>query len=498
MKQQTLGHGSRKVHLAVPLLAIALAVIGYCVWAGLRQGAAPVITIEAERPAIGKRVKVTAHFAEPSGGLGNVNLELKQGDRTVALAEKAFPRTGAFNPLRGRVTPEVSLEAVAGSEVQDWLAEGEVVVHASADRMTGFLRSSSPVVVERRIPVRLRPPALEVLSKQHYIREGGSGAILLRVGATTARSGVRAGAWESLSYAVPGGAAGERFAIFAVPWDLTDFTQVVAFAEDDAGNRAEHPFVDIFKKSPPRNAVMNVDYAFLAKVVPAITSETPGLDTRGELVDQFVRINGDLRRADLAQIAALASTSEERFLWSGAFLQMANTQLRANFAEQREYVYKGKAIDHQTHLGLDLASLAHAPVPAANGGKVVFAGWLGIYGNAVILDHGYGLMSLYGHLSATAVKPGDSVAKGATIGSSGATGLAGGDHLHLEIFVQGRSVNPIEWLDEHWIHDDIATKIPVPQGKTAPKDAKPQEAAPPATAKTAKPPVHRPRHRSRR
>jgi murein DD-endopeptidase MepM/ murein hydrolase activator NlpD len=372
-----------------------------------------------------------------------VRLEVAQGERTLALAEKAFPRSGPFNPLRGRTTPEATLEAVAGSSVQESIAEGEVVVRATADRMAGFLRPHMPVVVERRIPVRLRPPALEVLSKQHYVREGGSGAIRLRVGATTARSGVRAGGWETLSYAVPGGPAGERFAIFAIPYDLSDFTQIVAFAEDDAGNRVEHPFVDIFKAAPPRKAVMEVADSFLAKVVPAITSE--------------------LRRTNLAQIAALATTTDERFMWSGGFLQMPNTQLRANFAEQREYVYKGKAIDHQTHLGLDLASLAHAPVPAANAGRVVFAGWLGIYGNAVIVDHGYGLMTLYGHLSSTAAKPGDTVTRGQTIGSSGATGLAGGDHLHFEVFLQGRSVNPIEWLDDHWIRDAVMTKAPVPQ-----------------------------------
>jgi murein DD-endopeptidase MepM/ murein hydrolase activator NlpD len=125
-------------------------------------------------------------------------------------------------------------------------------------------------------------------------------------------------------------------------------------------------------------------------------------------------------------------------------------------------VYQGKVVDHQTHLGLDLASTEHAPVPAANAGRVVFSGWLAIYGNAVIIDHGYGLMSLYGHMSSFSVKVGDVVAKGQQIGNSGSTGLAGGDHLHLEIFVQGKSVDPLEWLDEHWIRDNIATKVKLP------------------------------------
>jgi murein DD-endopeptidase MepM/ murein hydrolase activator NlpD len=180
------------------------------------------------------------------------------------------------------------------------------------------------------------------------------------------------------------------------------------------------------------------------------------------LLDQYLRINGELRRSVLAQIAALARDSEPRVLWQGAFLQMPNTQRRAGFAETRTYLYQGRPVDHQTHLGLDLASTERAPVPAANSGKVVFAGWLSIYGNAVILDHGYGLLSLYGHMSAVDVNVGETVRKGQRLGTSGSTGLAGGDHLHLEIFVQGKSVDPLEWLDEHWIRDNIATKVKLP------------------------------------
>ncbi len=336
------------------------------------------------------------------------------------------------------------------------------MVRATADRMAGPLRSGAPVVVEKRMAVLLRPPRLELLSRQHYVRQGGSGVVVFRVGDGVARSGVRAGATESLSFPLPGGGPGERFALFAVPWELDDVGQVRLFAEDAAGNRSELPFVDLFKKAPPRTDTIDLTDDFLARVVPAIASQTPGFDASGSLLDQYLRINGEERRAVLAKIAALAKDTQAAFLWRGAFLQMPDTQRRAGFAESRTYLYHGKAVDHQTHLGLDLASTEHAPVPAANSGRVVFAGWLVIYGNAVIVDHGYGLMSLYGHMSAISVKPGDVVAKGQQLGNSGSTGLAGGDHLHLEIFVQGKSVNPLEWLDEHWIRDNIANKITLP------------------------------------
>jgi len=457
----TLGKAPRRRPRWVVVL-FALVAVAYVLWGALRRGPAPSVAIESERPAVGASTRITARFSEPWGGLGTVKLELIQGDRSIVLGEQRFSRAGSFSPVRGRFTGGAELAATVGRGSQDWLREGEVVLRATADRMAGLLRSKSPVIVEKSLQVRLRPPRLELESKQHYVREGGAGVVVFRVGAETAISGVQAGTVESLSYPLPGGGEGERFALFAIPWDLSDGNAVRLFAEDDAGNRVEQPFVNLFKQSPPRQDTLELTDAFLEKVVPAIASATPGFDASGTLLDQYLRINGELRRSTLATIAKLARESEPRFLWRGAFVQMPNTQRRAGFAENRTYLYKGSVVDHQTHLGLDLASTERAPVPAANSGKVVFAGWLAIYGNAVILDHGYGLLSLYGHLSTIAVKVGEMVSKQQRLGTSGSTGLAGGDHVHLEIFVQGKSVDPVEWLDEHWIRDNVGTKLTLP------------------------------------
>jgi len=133
--------------------------------------------------------------------------------------------------------------------------------------------------------------------------------------------------------------------------------------------------------------------------------------------------------------------------------------VESSFADKRSYIYKGKKVDEQVHLGFDLAVTLHVSVPAANDGRVVWADNLGIYGNCVVVDHGYGLQSIYGHLSEIAVKPGDMVKKSQSLGKSGSTGLAGGDHLHFSMQVDGVQVNPIEWWDEHWIKDRILSKV---------------------------------------
>jgi len=146
-------------------------------------------------------------------------------------------------------------------------------------------------------------------------------------------------------------------------------------------------------------------------------------------------------------------------LWQDAFLRLPNSAPLSGFADRRTYVHDGKTIDQQVHLGFDLASLRGSPVPAGNNGRVVFAAPLGIYGNTVILDHGFGLFSLYGHLSEIAATVGATVKRGDIIGKTGDTGLAAGDHLHFSIMIHGVHVDPVEWWDAHWIHDHVESRL---------------------------------------
>ncbi len=440
-----------------PLLVVAatVAVAAALLWL-FRLGSAPDISLATDNPALGAATRVLARFAARGPGLTTIRLELQQGNRTVVLAEEHFPAAGPFEAG----TRSAELAATAGYKPQPWLAEGEAVLRASAERTAGPLRRARQAVIERSVAVRREPPRLEVVSRQHYVRQGGAGLVVFRTGKTTTRSGVRAGDAESVSFPAPAGGTGERFALFGVPWRLANSLQVVLFAEDDAGHRVEQRFLDRFRARPPGRDTITLTDEFLARVVPSILANTPDFTASGSPLEQFLAINGRLREVTARRLAEITFTSEQRFAWSGPFLQMPGTERRANFAEERTYRYQGRVVDRQTHLGLDLASVAGAPVPAANAGTVVFAGWLGIYGNAVVVDHGYGLASLYGHFSSLAVAQGATVRSGQTLGASGATGLAGGDHLHFEILVQGRSVDPIEWLDGKWIRDNLTSKMP--------------------------------------
>jgi len=252
-----------------------------------------------------------------------------------------------------------------------------------------------------------------------------------------------------------------KVAFFGLLHDQPLNAPVVAFARDAAGNEAHVSFIDNVFEKPFRKSRIPIDDKFLGRVVPEILSHSPQVkvDDPNNLLAGFLKVNGDLRRINADQILALAKTSQPEILWHGPFIQLGNSQVEAAFADARTYIYNGKEVDQQTHLGFDLAVTANVPVLAANSGKVVNADWLGIYGNCVIIDHGLGVSSLYGHLSSIDVKVGDTVNKGQVLGRSGMTGLAGGDHLHFTMLVGGHPVNPVEWWDSHWIQDRVERKL---------------------------------------
>ena len=307
--------------------------------------------------------------------------------------------------------------------------------------------------IETDVQIVTQPPRISADGAQHYINQGGCELVVFTPSGYVTDSGVRAGEYTFRSFPHPA-QAGQRFSLFAFPWDLAADVVPVAYARNPAGAEATaHFWFKVFPKKF-RSRDLPIDDAFLDKVVNQIA---PG--GSGDLLERFLKINGEMRRQNNRTLADLRLKTADHFLWSGPFLPLTNATVESAFADKRSYIYKGKKVDEQVHLGFDLAVTQHVPVPAANDGRVVWAENLGIYGNCVVVDHGYGLQSIYGHLSEFAVKAGDTVKKGQSLGRSGSTGLAGGDHLHFSMQVDGVQVNPIEWWDEHWLQDRILSKV---------------------------------------
>ena len=430
---------------------ILLAVVGGGVmWYLAGREAGPAITINTPDKFIGRSTPFSITVDSPTP-ISGATVYFDQGGKPLPVSEIK----DVVNELQ-----VVKAGTVAGQ------ANGSATLIVEASRKTLFGWRDVVSQARRELIVRVDPPRVGVLSIHHFINLGGAEFVVLRATPEDVDAGVLVGDTRYPFY--PGSAVGisdpaVRVGFFALRHDQDITTRITAYARDAAGNEAttpvEHqPFIKRFVQSK-----IPVDQRFLDRVVPAIASNTPDLkvDTSSPegLLQGFLEINGNLRKKNGDYIASLAAKSQPKMLWTEAFVQMGNSQVESRFADRRTYLFGDREIDKQVHLGFDLATVQRAPVLASNAGIVVHADFLGIYGNCVIVDHGLGVQSLYAHLSTIGVKVGDSVTKGQELGRTGTTGLAGGDHLHFTMLVQGVPVNPVEWWDAHWLQDRVNRKI---------------------------------------
>jgi len=324
------------------------------------------------------------------------------------------------------------------------------------------------------VVVVLEPPRVASDGERHYINQGGTELVVFTPGGNWNEAGVRVGPYTFRSFPMPGEPA-ERFSMIAYPWDLPGNVTPVVYARNAAGAEATAPVTVTVKAKKFRARDFELTDALAQKLVNSVDPNgtlAPGK----ELLARFLFINGPMRRTDNQKLADLRLKTEAKILWAGPFLHWGKEE--ADFADLRNYIYHGQKVDQQVHLGFDLSDVAHGPAFAANNGRVVFAQDLGIYGNCVVLDHGYGVQSIYGHLSEIGVKVGDWVDKGQKMGIAGETGLAGGIHVHFGMQVDGVQVNPREWWDEHWIHDHVLRRLQPESSSAGTPAARPAEAKP--------------------
>jgi murein DD-endopeptidase MepM/ murein hydrolase activator NlpD len=450
----------RRLFMLIVLAALAAA--GVYVAAG--WGAPPELVIDKPDRTVGRRGELEVTAAAPNRRFTALSVSLEQNGRTIplfSLDDSADATVSEVEDDRLRITRAIGKEALPD------LQAGSARIVVTATRPSFLYLRTLSASASREFQVRLDPPRIAVLSTHHYVNHGGSEMVVYRVTPPDVWSGVRVGSVEQRGYPAAGaGIAGAdpslKVAFFALAHDQDLNAPIAVIARDKAGNESRAPFVERVFPKPFRQSRIALDDGFLQRVVPEILAHAPELGAPpqgGDVLPAFLKINGDLRRANADRIRELTTAESPSRLWSGPFVQMGSSQVEAGFADHRTYVYGGKEVDEQVHLGFDLASTRAAPVVAANAGRVVFADWLGIYGNCVIVDHGMGVASLYGHLSSVEVRAGDAVTRGQTMGRSGMTGLAGGDHLHFTMLVHGQPVNPVEWWDPHWIADRIDRKL---------------------------------------
>ena len=443
-----------KAKLLVILAVIVLVPLGVILFLRL-EGEAPQVTLEPDPQALGFSQEVQLTFADSRSGLRHLEVRLLAGDKQVELARERWPITGL---LHGGATREHTLTLTVQPKelgLPDGPARLQVIAVDFAWRR--WLRGNR-TYLEKELVIDTQPPRLTVLTQAHNLNPGGTGMVVYKLSENCPRSGVQVGENFFPGHAGLTADALQRIAFFALSHEQKRGTALKLMAADGAGNEVQVGFTHYIRKKSFKKDTLRISDGFLSRKMPEFGSDLPDMGAL-PLIDQFLKVNRELRADSYGRLVEIARQTDSQIHWQGAFLRLPNAARKAGFADHRTYFYQDQEIDQQFHMGVDLASVAQSPVPAANHGRVAFAGSLGIYGHTVVIDHGFGLFSLYSHLSSTNVIQDQAVAKGDIIGRTGMSGLAGGDHLHFGMLVHNTYVNPLEWWDAHWIKDNVTDKL---------------------------------------
>ena len=448
--------GKRKnigLFITVGSLVIVLGVIAWFL-TSIFEGEKPLVTVEPLPEFLSGSEKFSLTATDLKRGLKVIKVSVSQEGREISVLEKKFPFTGLFN-REGihKFNTEFSIDPAKLN-----LAQGRVDLQV---RVQDYSRrrggDGNLSLAEHKMMVDTIPPAIRAISRMHYVNVGGTGFVVYQTSSDSVESGLFVNDLFFPGFEAQDAEEGYHVCYFAVPHNIKANSEVHLWAKDRAGNQSTAGFYCKIRRKSFRTERLNLTERFLKRILPYFSFYS--LNPADTNINKFLKINRDLRQDNASVFYDLRTKTNPAKLWDDTWLRLKNAASMARFADRRVYYYKGKRVDEQVHMGVDLASLANSKVQAANNGCVIFADRLGIYGLTVVLDHGQGLSSVYSHLSKISVELRQEVTKGEMIGLTGQTGLAGGDHLHFGVMVSGVFVNPIEWWDGHWIQDNVTRKL---------------------------------------
>jgi len=430
---------------------VAIVAAAFVAWLFLGQRlefGKPTFTAGGEIRTLGSQSSLNLIFSDAKSGLSKTDISLIQDGKTYPLSAINYP-PGKYKSHKVSVILDPAKLK---------LHEGPATLHISATDNAIFGNS---MTIDRSVMIDFGPPQIFSLNVQNHISPGGTCVVVYRVSEAVIMTGIAVNQLFFKSYPISLAGKPSFIAYFAMPMEAgSKPVSIRIIARDQGGNESSTAVPYLLLNKTFRSDRMMLSEAFLQQKMPEFQSANAQL--RGKsLLETFISVNTQMREDNFKTIQSICQKSESRQLWNDTFLRMKNASPMALYGDRRTYLYDGKPVGESVHMGVDLASTTQAAIEAANIGTVVFAGPLGIYGNAVIIDHGFGLFTLYSHLSSISVKSAQLVSRGSVIGASGLSGLAGGDHLHFGMLVGGQFVNPQEWWDPHWIKDNVMRKMEV-------------------------------------
>jgi len=402
------------------------------------------------------------HVTDHKTGLRKIIVSIIQEGKEKVLLKKQYKASNFLELLPESKT----IRDLFIIPVESWkygMTDGDAVIRIMvSDYSWRGWNKGNIFYIEKKVIIDSKPPRISVLTKRHNIQRSGTALVIYKLFEENLKSGVKVG--DNFFPGHSGLFENKNIytAFFALNHMQGPGSQISVVAEDMAGNITKRGFYHYIRDKNFKTDILNISDRFLELKMPDFDVGAKNgsfQESKNPLLKKFLYINRDVRKNNVETILNVPLITENKKYWDGRFLRLKGSARRAGFADRRIYKYKGKEIDRAVHLGVDLASTANAPVKAGNSGRVIFAQFVGIFGNTIMIDHGFGLCSLYSHLSQISVTKGDMVKKGDDIGFTGLTGLVVGDHLHFSMIVHNVFVNPVEWWDDSWIKNNITSKI---------------------------------------
>jgi len=422
----------------------------------------PVISFVQPPTGVGEKgAQIRVRVTDAHSGIDEV---IVRGEQLGEIRELKRVRVPAEHRLAFEFTFELP---GAGEDLQ----EGDLLLLISAFDRSFWANGSRKNLA---LLVDYTRPSIQVVTRQHNAVLGGSELVFYTVsGKGEVFSGVKAGEWL-----FPGFPARDlapvfdqfptlHFAFFPVPLEFErDVDIITLFARDAVGNLSGTSInYRVLKRNYPERKVQ-LESELSREQITAIARDylkrNPKKDIASmpdSLAEQFRLVNHDSRRYLEEQLSLLFQRPKRTKYWSGSFARQVGSSPKGRFGEFRKFFIGDELVAKDRNPGADLASIGRAVVRAGNGGIIIFAADLGLYGKTVIVDHGFGLTTLYAHMGKVLVEEGQEVLKGEALGEMGSTGLARGNFLHYETRVHGIPVRPEEWWDRDWVEDHIEQKI---------------------------------------
>jgi len=311
-------------------------------------------------------------------------------------------------------------------------------------------------------------PNLTLITNSYSITKGGSGVVIFRARDKALKSLYIETSFGKKFYPNPFYKKDYYISLFAWPIFQKKFRAWVV-AVDKAGNKTKQYLPLYLKDRRYRVTYIKAKDSFIDGKIANLAEDRPEKTKNMNRLQKLNFVNATYRIENenlIRKITTPTDNSKINDFKVNRFYPLKNGAVVGTYGDHRYYYYgsKDNVISESYHMGIDLASVKEGDIKTSNKALVVFAHYNGIYGNNLILYHGLGLYSLYGHCSGFLVKKGDVVKAGSVVANTGKTGLALGDHLHFGLMVQGVMVRPAEWMDQRWIKTHITDVIKKAKG----------------------------------